>query len=103
MQIKIKSGEKIDVSVNILPVISGTIHRKPVTHLYENASEILNTIALADTITKQHETCKIEILLGNDYYLCLFVCLFGFYGTSTHKWPYRAECYNRLKILCKTL
>jgi hypothetical protein len=32
----------------------------------------------------------------------LFVCL-DFYGTSTQNWPYRAECYNRLKILCKKL
>jgi hypothetical protein len=53
MQIKIKSGEKVDVE----------------RHVSENASEILNTIELADTISKQHETCEIEMLLGNDYYL----------------------------------
>ncbi|XP_060551133.1 uncharacterized protein LOC132712731 [Ruditapes philippinarum] len=74
MQINTKSGEKVDVSVQIVPVISGAIHRKPVRHLSENASEILNTIEMADTITKQHETCEIEMLLGNDYYLDIVLC-----------------------------
>jgi hypothetical protein len=39
---------------------------------------------------------------SQEFHICLFVCL-DFYGTSTHNWPYRAECYNRLKTLRKTL
>jgi hypothetical protein len=33
---------------------------------------------------------------NRNYFLTSF-CLFG---TSTRNWPYRAECYNRLKMLC---
>jgi hypothetical protein len=38
-----------------------------------------------------------QIVVYSKRLTILFVCL-DFYDTSTYNWPYRAECYDRLKI-----
>ncbi|XP_060551271.1 uncharacterized protein LOC132712851 [Ruditapes philippinarum] len=70
----LKSDKQLDMSVNIVPVISGTIQRKPIGQLSENAHHILKTVDLADTIASENESCEIEMLIGNDYYLDIVLC-----------------------------
>lgn len=74
LQITLKDGRKLDISVNIVPIISGTIHRKSVGQLSENANQILKTVDLADSIATENESCEIEMLLGNDFYLDIVLC-----------------------------
>lgn len=74
LEIKLKNEEKLNISVNIVPVISGIIERKPVRQLSTDANHLLQTVELADTIAKENEPCEVEMLLGNDYYLDLVLC-----------------------------
>jgi len=67
----LQDGSSMKIAVNIVPVISGLIERRPVKSMSPEAKNIMNSVQLADTITKERETSSVELLIGNDYYLDL--------------------------------
>ncbi|XP_052788666.1 uncharacterized protein LOC128223425 [Mya arenaria] len=69
MELKLKTGDYMTISVNIVPVISGNIQRQPMKGLSENANHLLKSVDLADDIAEDSELCQIDLLIGNDYYL----------------------------------
>ncbi len=69
---KLKSGQHLQITANIVPVISGELQRVPVKDLQsDTVQDIVRTVELADTIPTENETAPIELLIGNDYYMDL--------------------------------
>jgi len=68
--IKLSNGSNITLTANIVPTISGTVHRRPLPVFVSNQMEYLvNSVQLADTIPTKQETSSIDVLIGSDYYL----------------------------------
>lgn len=64
---KLKNGENILLSVNVVPVISGELQRRPVDVLEsETFKHLVGSVELADTLPKENESSSIEMLIGND-------------------------------------
>jgi len=70
VKLKLKDGSYISMCVSVVPIITGSSERKPVS-LYNNArfKEIAKDLILADTIPTRSEKGPIDLLIGNDYYL----------------------------------
>ena len=67
---KLNCGEEIRLSANIVPNITGTIQRRSVSLLDKKRFEELSkNLVLADNIPKERESDKVDLLIGNDYYL----------------------------------
>lgn len=70
LKIKLKNGNDLLITANIVPTITGTIYRKPVNlckqDIFKSMTQHLN---LADTLPTEVETDTIQLLIGNDYYL----------------------------------
>ncbi|XP_060585235.1 uncharacterized protein LOC132741157 [Ruditapes philippinarum] len=71
-----RTGNKTcNVCVNIVPTISGNLHRSPAGVLNkEHVKHIIGSVDLADTLPNRNETPSIEMLVGNDYYLDFILC-----------------------------
>ena len=70
LNVKLKNGKHLQIMANIVPVISGALHRKPLITLQsERVQDILGSVQLADDIPTKSESAPIELLIGNDYYL----------------------------------
>ncbi|XP_053406426.1 uncharacterized protein LOC128559229 [Mercenaria mercenaria] len=70
LEIKSKDGKYMTLSANIIPSITGTIHRNQIKfHSPNKFAELTRNLSLADTIPTQNETIKIDLLIGNDFYL----------------------------------
>ena len=70
IELPLKDNNTIKLSVNVVPEITGKVHRMPVKANIIN-SHLLQGIPLADTLPTQHETTNMDILIGNNYYLDL--------------------------------
>lgn len=70
LQLKLKNGENLTISANIVQEITGTVKRKAVdfSHSVE-IQHILDNVDLADTKPTQNEYSSVDILIGNDFYL----------------------------------
>ena len=71
--ILLKNGTLFKMKVNIVPRICGTISRVAI-----GAGKLkkgVNIFDLADSIPYKDESSTIDILLGNDYYLDLVMCM----------------------------
>ena len=67
LDIKLNNGEYMTISVNIVPKITGTIHRKPVILSEpEHFSQLTQNLKL--TIPSKIEPETVKLLIGNDYY-----------------------------------
>ena len=72
IDIALKDGSCMKLTANVVPTISGTIHRNPLTKVLSKQMEnLVNSVDLADTIPSVKETTTIDVLIGNDYYLDL--------------------------------
>lgn len=70
LNIKLKNGQFLETSANIIPVISGTVQRKAMKiRSSENLEHLVSSLDLADTIPRESESSSVELLIGNDYYL----------------------------------
>ena len=70
LSIKLNNGQYLDVTANIVPVISGTVQRKAMTLCSsKNMEHLVKSLDLADTIPLETESSTVELLVGNDYYL----------------------------------
>ncbi|XP_053395705.1 uncharacterized protein LOC128555912 [Mercenaria mercenaria] len=75
IDVKLKNGTYISVSVNIVPTISGHLHRSPVSILEtEQFKHVVGSVDLADTLPTENESSSIEMLVGNDYNLDFILC-----------------------------
>ena len=70
LSIKLNNGQYLDITANIVPVISGTVQRKPMTLCSsKNMEHLVKSLDLADTIPFETKSSTVELLVGNDYYL----------------------------------
>ncbi|CAG2249226.1 unnamed protein product [Mytilus edulis] len=69
LSIKLNNGKNFNLVANIVPVISGCVHRKSLT--MEHLKHFVKEVELADELPFQNESSSIELLIGNDYYLDL--------------------------------
>ena len=70
LNIKLKNGQFLEISANIIPVISGTVQRKAMKiRSSENLEHLVSSLDLADTIPRESESSSVELFIGNDYYL----------------------------------
>ena len=68
--VKLKNGKHKQITMNIVPVISGELQRRPSKDLYiDSVKDIVSSVELADVIPRENETSPIELLIGNHYYL----------------------------------
>ena len=68
--IRLNNGQYLEISANIVPVISGSVQRKALRMCYsQNIDHLVRSLDMADTIPSETETSAIELLIGNDYYL----------------------------------
>ncbi|XP_060601995.1 uncharacterized protein LOC132755202 [Ruditapes philippinarum] len=70
VDVRLNNGKYVQITANIVPLISGELQRKPTSDLFsDRVNDILSTVQLADTMPKESESSSIEFLIGNDYYL----------------------------------
>ena len=70
LNIKLKNGTYLEVSANIVPVISGSVQRKAMKFKpSENFKHLVSCLELADDVQKMFESSSVDVLIGNDYYL----------------------------------
>ena len=68
--IRLNNGQYLDISANIVPVISGSVQRKALRFYdSQNIDNLVKSLDMADTIPTKTESSEIELLIGNDYYL----------------------------------
>ncbi|XP_070546913.1 uncharacterized protein [Ptychodera flava] len=74
LDICLRDGSVMTVTVNIVPQITGTLQRMPInTETFQNWDILWKDIPLADSLPQETETSTIELLIGNDYYLDLIL------------------------------
>jgi len=65
-----KNGQFMELTANIVPVISNNLERKPLKALMEpDVARILQSVDLADTLATKNERSPIYVLIANDFYL----------------------------------
>ena len=70
LSIKLNNGQHLDISANIVPVISGTVQRKALKLFpSKNLDHLVRSLEMADTIPLETESSAVELLIGSDYYL----------------------------------
>ena len=70
LSLKINNGQYMEVTANIVPVISGNIVRRQVDMSSLGPLEhLIRGMEFADTLPKENECSEIELLIGNDFYL----------------------------------
>ena len=70
LSVKLNNGQYMDITANIVPVISGTVQRNSMNLCSSKNIELLvKSLDLADTIPLETESSTVELLIGNDYYL----------------------------------
>ena len=70
LNIKLKNETYLEVSANIVPVISGSVQRKAMKlKSSENFEHLVSSLELADDVPKMFESSSVDVLIGNDYYL----------------------------------
>ena len=68
--IMLKGGSIMNINVSVVPSITGSILRCLVQcKALQNWEHLWNEENLADSFPTENETTKIELLIGNDYYL----------------------------------
>ena len=70
LSLKLKNGAYLELSANIVPVISGSVQRKAMKiNSSENFEHLVSSLELADDVPKIIESSSVDVLIGNDYYL----------------------------------
>lgn len=72
LSLKLNDGKFMNISANIVPVISGDLQRKKIDmSSADNLKHLLKSLDLADSIPMEYEITSVDLLIGNDYYLDL--------------------------------
>ena len=70
LSVKLNNGQYMDITANLVPVISGTVQRNSINLCSsKNIEHLVKSLDLADTIPLETESSTVELLIGNDYYL----------------------------------
>lgn len=70
MILNTKDGKKLNITANIVPNITSGITRKAVViGNKEKFSDLTHQLEFADTLPEKTDTERIDMLIGNDYYL----------------------------------
>ena len=70
LSLKLKNGAYLELTANIVPVISGSVQRKAMKiNSSESFEHLVSSVELADDVPKMFETSSVDALIGNDYYL----------------------------------
>ncbi|XP_045205909.2 uncharacterized protein LOC123558098 [Mercenaria mercenaria] len=70
LNVRLKDGQEMTITANIVPNITGSIQRKPVKISDRvGFDSLVKNLDLADTMPKDIQTGTVELLIGNDYYL----------------------------------
>ncbi len=70
LKVRLKDGNYMSMTANIVPSISGVIQRHPISLEHkEKLLALTQNLTLADTIPTETESNSLELLVGNDYYL----------------------------------
>lgn len=70
VKVKLKDGSYMSMTANIVPQISGVLHRNAVTSSDSvKLSKLAKDLQLADTIPTENDVGTLDLLIGNDYYL----------------------------------
>ena len=68
--IRLNNDQYLEISANIVPVISESVQRKVLNFFdSQNIDHLVKSLDMADTIPTETESSKIELLIGIDYYL----------------------------------
>ena len=71
INLKLHDGTLMQMTVNVVPTVTGTVQRVPVNT--SKFKSIWKEYPLADSLPTTSETSTIELLIGNDYYLDLIM------------------------------
>lgn len=70
LNMKLKDGQLMTISANIVPKITGTIQRRSIPQIAkEKLLSLDKHLQLTDTIPTSFEDARVNVLIGNDYYL----------------------------------
>jgi hypothetical protein len=70
LKVMLKDGSYMTMTANIVPKISGMLHRSAVNKIQlEKLSQMTRNLHLADTIPTEKEVHSLDLLVGNDFYL----------------------------------
>ena len=67
LKISLQDGLSMNITANVVPKITGQIHRAPLN--IDKANSWWKELPLADTFPLETETSTVHLLIGNDYYL----------------------------------
>ena len=69
LSLNLKNGAYLELSANIVPVISGSVQRKAMRfNSSENFEHLVSSLELADDVPKMFESSSVDVLIRNDYY-----------------------------------
>ena len=69
LNIKLNNDQYLEISVSIVPVISGSVQREALKFCKsQNIDHLVRSLDMADTIPSETESAAVELLVGNDYY-----------------------------------
>ena len=68
IELPLRDGTVLKLNVNVVPEITGEIQRLSIDIKLLN-NHLLKELPLADKLPTGHENSKIDLLIGNDYYL----------------------------------
>ncbi|XP_056016815.1 uncharacterized protein LOC130053514 [Ostrea edulis] len=72
LKMKLKEEEFMTVNANVVPKITGTIPRRPIPQIArEKLFSLCRHLQMSDTIPAAFEDSRVDILIGNDYYLVI--------------------------------
>ena len=70
LDIVLKDGTILQINVNVVPQIGGSIQRRPINlKSFRNWDYIWGKFPLADELPKETKSPSVKLLIGNDYYL----------------------------------
>ncbi|XP_056016952.1 uncharacterized protein LOC125656535 [Ostrea edulis] len=70
LKMKLKEEEFMTINANVVPKITGTILRRPIPQIArEKLFSLCRHLQMSDTIPTAFEDSRVDILIGNDYYL----------------------------------
>jgi hypothetical protein len=73
--LKLSTGKYIEINANIVPVISGNVQKKSAKLFSdEHMKHLFTNLNMAEDLSSNKESSKVDLLLGNDYYLDIVMC-----------------------------
>ena len=76
LSIKLNNGKYLNICANIVPVVSGNVQRKSMDSAsIEHLRSFIKEADLADDIPVKNESSRLDLFIGNEYYLDIVLSL----------------------------